>query len=229
MLTAALVIALSLSATPQTDAPSFDCARASTVVEHAICKDADLARLDRRIAARFSVLRRELDPPARAALLEDQRGYLWSRDEVFNAEMPEPERSHWLSRTMRGRAEFLDSVSTTPRAGLTGYWANFMGEAFVSQRADGTLRIRALAAEPTAGRWTCDFDVNARPVGATAQGIPADTPDTEFGGDWAINLEREGVLLKVDECCQAGHCGMNGTISGLYLPLGGGVPVRLRD
>lgn len=225
-----LAFAVALLGSPQTAGPSFDCTRASTVVERTICADPGLGRLDRRMATRFAVLRRELDPATRAALLEDQRGYLWARDEMFDA-MPAVERSNYLRMDMRARANFLDAVATAPRAGLTGYWSNFMGDVFVSRRPDGKLRIRAFAAEPTTGRWTCDFDVNARPVGAKAHGVPADTPDPYLSddGEWAINLERHGTLLKLDECCQAGYCGLNGTISGVYLPLDGGLPPRLRD
>lgn len=224
----ALALTLSAFAGPQDAGPSFDCARATTVVERVICADPELGRLDRRMSARFAILRRELGATTRAALLDDQRGYLWARDERFEA-MPASERLHYLRMNLRSRAEFLDAVSTEPRIGLAGLWSNFMGVVFVSPVSDRKILVEAQAAEPTTGRWTCDFRVNARLEGDTAHGDPTDTPDQEIGDHWAINLERRGALLTLEECCQAGHCGNGGTISGLYLPLDGGLPSYIRD
>lgn len=219
---------MSVFAVPQAAGPSFDCARATTEVERVICADPALGLLDRRMAARFSVLRQELDGPTRRALLDDQRDYLWARNERFKA-APASYRMDYLRMNMLSRSEFLDSVSTVPRAGLTGLWADFMGEVFVSVRPDGKINIRAQATEPMTGRWTCDFDVNARIIGATARGVAADTPDAEIGDGWAISLERAGAFLVLEECCQAGHCGSGGTISGRYLPLNGGLTRSMRD
>lgn len=164
----------------------------------------------------------------RAALLEDQRSYLWVRDEVVR-QMPAADRAEYLRLNMAGRADFLDAVSTAPRTDLTGFWANFAGAVHVSARTGGMVHIEASAAEPVTGRWTCEFDVNARVVGAGAHGEPADSPELEFYGEWAINLERKGQILHVEECCQSGYCGNGGTISGLYLPLEGGRPGRRDD
>lgn len=61
-------------------APSFDCARAATPVERAICADADLAALDRELDARF---RAKLDDASfleRRSLRRRQRDWLKQRD-----------------------------------------------------------------------------------------------------------------------------------------------------
>ena len=60
--------------------PSFDCARATTPIEHAICADADLAALDRDMGARF---RDHLDAASaddQKALRQQQREWLRQRD-----------------------------------------------------------------------------------------------------------------------------------------------------
>lgn len=56
--------------------PSFDCARASTPVERAICSDEWLASLDRRLAGAYSTVRGGLDDRDRAWMLEAQREWL---------------------------------------------------------------------------------------------------------------------------------------------------------
>ncbi|GIT92440.1 hypothetical protein JANAI62_28980 [Jannaschia pagri] len=60
--------------------PSFDCARAGTPTELAICADANLAQLDSQMAAQYQSIRRRLSNAGRARLLEEQRGFLRGRD-----------------------------------------------------------------------------------------------------------------------------------------------------
>lgn len=74
------------------DGPSFDCARAEGTVETLICEDADLARLDRRLADRFAAALdtvRGLDAGADTAegeLRAMQRGWIGGRDACWTAE-----------------------------------------------------------------------------------------------------------------------------------------------
>jgi uncharacterized protein len=51
---ASLLLAFSLPAVAQDAQPSFDCAKASAPVEHAICGDASLAKLDADLASRYT-------------------------------------------------------------------------------------------------------------------------------------------------------------------------------
>jgi uncharacterized protein YecT (DUF1311 family) len=65
----------------RTPAASFDCARAATVVEHAICADAALARLDRQTAEAYqAALRNAYEPTAQAKLRQEQRDWLAKRN-----------------------------------------------------------------------------------------------------------------------------------------------------
>jgi uncharacterized protein YecT (DUF1311 family) len=62
-------------------AASFDCARAATVIEHAICADAALARLDRQAAEAYqAALRNAYEPTAQAKLRQEQRDWLAKRN-----------------------------------------------------------------------------------------------------------------------------------------------------
>ncbi|SLN52862.1 Membrane-bound lysozyme-inhibitor of c-type lysozyme [Roseivivax jejudonensis] len=74
------------------EGPSFDCARAESSAETLICEDAELARLDRRVAERYSealAAIRGLDAGAAEAeseLRATQRGWIGGRDECWKAE-----------------------------------------------------------------------------------------------------------------------------------------------
>ncbi|RFB74980.1 lysozyme inhibitor LprI family protein [Methylovirgula sp. 4M-Z18] len=68
-------------------APSFDCAKASTPVERAICSDPDLGNLDATLA---SVLKEALGRagPSRDDLLRQQREWLASRNDCASEKTP---------------------------------------------------------------------------------------------------------------------------------------------
>ena len=74
------------------DGPSFDCANAGSEAESLICSDADLARLDRRLADRFGAalsVVQGLDAgaaDAEAELRATQRGWISGRDDCWKAE-----------------------------------------------------------------------------------------------------------------------------------------------
>lgn len=74
------------------EGPSFDCASPASAAEEAICTDADLARLDRRLAARFAAAldaARGLDVGADAAVADlraMQRGWIKGRDDCWKAD-----------------------------------------------------------------------------------------------------------------------------------------------
>lgn len=61
-------------------APSFDCKRASSIAEKAICGLSDLEKLDRGIAASFKEALAVLNPADAVALRADQRAWLETRD-----------------------------------------------------------------------------------------------------------------------------------------------------
>ncbi|UYN93159.1 MAG: DUF4163 domain-containing protein [Enhydrobacter sp.] len=62
--------------------PSFDCARASTAVERAICEDAALGRADRDLAAAYAALGGRLNGAARDHLRQDQLRWIAARNDA---------------------------------------------------------------------------------------------------------------------------------------------------
>jgi uncharacterized protein len=74
----AIAVLFTLAVPQVTQAASFDCRRAVTSVEHAICARQDLNELDSRLGA---VFRQALSLQAdRGPLLRDQRAWLSNRD-----------------------------------------------------------------------------------------------------------------------------------------------------
>jgi uncharacterized protein len=66
--------------------PSFDCYRARSDVEIAICASPTLAAQDRAIASLYKRIRATSTPAGRAALLADQRQFLRTRDACYGPE-----------------------------------------------------------------------------------------------------------------------------------------------
>ena len=75
------------AASPPADArPSFDCARAATVVENMLCSDAGLADRDRRMADQYKALRGALPAGVRSQLLQSQRLFLRQRSDCRSSQ-----------------------------------------------------------------------------------------------------------------------------------------------
>ena len=72
--------ALLLTAPLWAQQPSFNCAKAGTPTEHAICASPLLSALDHEIAEAYKAKRATLGNEARAALLAEQRSWLKTRD-----------------------------------------------------------------------------------------------------------------------------------------------------
>ena len=75
---AAAGVAFAATARAQ-NGPSFDCAKASTVVERAICKSPELSRADRDMAALYAALVGKLSGAARDHLIKDQVRWIGNR------------------------------------------------------------------------------------------------------------------------------------------------------
>lgn len=67
--------------------PSFDCSKASTPVERAICADAKLAAADREMAATYDALVGSLAGPAKDHLARDQARWLENRGKGCSANL----------------------------------------------------------------------------------------------------------------------------------------------
>ncbi|NEX21759.1 DUF3298 domain-containing protein [Thiorhodococcus mannitoliphagus] len=77
-----LIIALLIGAAPAPQAASFDCGKAATWVEKAICRDAGLSALDETMAERFRTAQESAADPT--AMLTEQRAWLKRRNACRN-------------------------------------------------------------------------------------------------------------------------------------------------
>ncbi|MFL9883270.1 hypothetical protein PQR66_09555 [Paraburkholderia agricolaris] len=199
--------------------PSFDCAKASSDVEVAICGSTALMAADRDIADAYGMARRRLDRQAGLALVQDQRAFLLTRGYVLT---PDNNRSAQkrLLESMQNRARFLQGIPAQTRSGFAGQWGSVLG--FVSVLAVGNgYEVSINTVEPTIGRWVCDIDG----TGTLVEGKLL----VKNAGDRAVvQLSHDGELLKVETLPPPGiqnwhapFCGSNGSLDGEYFPSAG--------
>ena len=95
---------------PRAPQPSFDCAKAVTPIEKAICSDVALSRLDRQVAEVYAwKLRLAANADEQTRIKEQQRTFLSTRDNTCIAETGEGMRQ-CLSTAYQARAKALDAV-----------------------------------------------------------------------------------------------------------------------
>lgn len=80
------LLALSLASPLCAAAPSFDCAKASSDIEKLICRDGELAELDRSLAELYSVVLKNTPGSAQNQLKAEQRGWIKGRDDCWKAD-----------------------------------------------------------------------------------------------------------------------------------------------
>jgi uncharacterized protein YecT (DUF1311 family) len=120
-----LSAALLLPSSSDAQQPSFDCAKASTAVEGAICESTMLSTLDRQLAATYSSHRGGLSRSDRDRLLHDQRIWIAERDHCGADE-------NCLAVAMKSRIAALSESATAqaPTAiSFMGRWQPYGREA----------------------------------------------------------------------------------------------------
>lgn len=202
---------------PKTE-PSFDCRKARSGAEKAICRDPELAQLDRHIAARFEVLLNEFDAASAKALRGDQRWFTNIRDLPFDESSSgvTDDVRRDLKTMLEYRAKFLDSIIVRPAPGMEGIWGNLSGEVQVESRENNAVTVSFNVAEPSQGRWVCDANGSYRGSSGAGEVTDPSAPDRVIG------LVRTGARLDVEERSIDGEersspfCGLNGSLTGSY-------------
>jgi uncharacterized protein YecT (DUF1311 family) len=202
-------------------AASFDCAKAKTAAEKAICADPETRRLDAQVAASFARARSlyTADPAAAAALMQMQRRFNTRREALVGT--PHPDALP-MPLYLGAQAVLLDNLDRQ-RAGFVGDWTNDIGVVSVraGRTATASLTVEITSAEPTRGAWVCQVDGAGTPVNGR---LTLRTAQPGLGG-WTISLSRRGGVLVVEETSPRGradamrpYCGLNGGLNGEYLP-----------
>ncbi|WP_124625727.1 lysozyme inhibitor LprI family protein [Burkholderia sp. Bp9012] len=223
-------LSLCLSAGVYAAGPSFNCAKARSAAEKAICAHPGLAAPDMKIAEAYRALRTELDAASAGALADDQRWFVGTRDAI--GEAPKSISPPDLGAVLQERATFLRAINSHPPGGFVGSWRNVAGGFDIKIGADGALIVEGNAAQPANGNWVCEYHGSGRAVGnllePTTEEMDATSKLAEADANASrLRLSREGALLKVKMIVAPGSdsnpfCGMNGSFDGTYfaVPLG---------
>ena len=202
------------------ETPSFNCTKNLSAAESLICQDAKLSRLDRDLAQSYKSVNQRLDAEGKAALLEEQRTFLYARDRLAEEIKSSNHASKSsLGQLMRQHLSSLQHIKPRQQASdIMGSWFVTSGGVDINKRDANTLSLHLNRVEPTRGNWVCDFQGTAQ--GANAQGKRIVFHSNE-DPQQQLQVERVGSVLRVStpQGNDANYCGLNGTVNADYLPL----------
>lgn len=192
----------------------FDCAKAQSAVERAICADPETAEADRAMAVAYrALLAQSTEPRFLEALKADQQSFLAIRQQAWEVTLNRQMAQERLHEETKLRAERLNWINPRPEPGLVGTWASAWGLLEISQTAEGSLQVSANVVDQIAGTWLCGYEgalVDRSMSKATGHTL------TE-----TLQISRNGTLLQVenDFCDETGPA-INGSMKGLYFRIG---------
>lgn len=203
-----------LSHPPAFAQAGFDCAKASTMTEKAICASPDVAEADRAMSIAYKELIKRVDPVLKEALQVDQAEFIKLRAEAFESHLAnEAMRQESLLYRTETRAEFLNWIAVTDSVSLEGTWRNVWGLIKVEKKASGKLAVNVDVADQANGSWVCSFEGELEQKSAT---------EAEFKGEGGpLILQLKGATLNIPTpFCDASTSGGFGTAAGSYFRVG---------
>lgn len=192
----------------------FDCAKASTDTEKAICKDSAASEADRAMSLAYNALIERSDSALKEALRKDQSEFNEIRSQAFENQVSTPEANlENLTDRTEMRAEFLNWVSVSPDLSIEGNWRNAWGMIKLKRNAAGHLDVDLNVADQISGSWVCQFE------GSAEQNY---TNEAEYKGEGGpLTLQLEGAMLKVPTpFCDESTSGGAGSAAGTYFRVG---------
>lgn len=218
----AMVPALSGYALAQSK-PSFDCAKAASVAEKAICADPALAQADADVAKNYAALLKTLDARAGKALRDDQSDFIAYRDQIagFNENTPKDQQTFDLGEFLRDRATFLAGIHKPADTGFIGTWSSVRGGVEIKAAGAGKLEISEdVVANPVSGSGACDIG-GAVEAGKSLRLVDTDDNDKPTG--FVFTFRRNGDALVVEQSgtgkdgtSEPPSCGYNGHVDGTF-------------
>lgn len=192
----------------------FDCAKASTDTEKAICSDKDIAEADRAMSIAYSALVERASPDLKEALRNDQAGFLKQRSEAFESHLSNAAmRLEGLSYRTEARAELLNWVSVAESSSLEGNWQNAWGSIKVEKKSPDKLSVQVDVSDQANGSWICSFEgvLNQKSAG-----------EAEFESkSGPLILKLDGAALKIPTpFCDESTSGGFGSAAGTYFRVG---------
>ncbi|WP_428662532.1 DUF3298 domain-containing protein [Reyranella sp.] len=174
--TAAIVLLWSAAAAEAQ--PSFDCAKASTAVERAICDDARLAQADREMATVYGTLWNRLSGTARDHLSQDQLRWLANRAKACTGGAEDVARC--------ARQRYVARIATL-KAESEGPYPFVSEQALVRSGKVGTTRYEIDASYPQFDGPNVDFSAVNRAFAAAAEKGAQDAVPPKDAGYHGIN------------------------------------------
>lgn len=155
--------------------PSFDCAKASNAVERAICKDPDLAKADRAMAAAYATLAGKLSGPAKDDLVKDQMRWIADRNRGCAAD------TDGIAPCLKKRYE---ARTANLRAFAVGAYPFIGGQSLIKSGKLGKISYSYDISYPQFTGSTADFSaINARFADAAKKAADDATPKADAGID----------------------------------------------
>jgi uncharacterized protein len=189
-------------------APSFDCAKAGSAVEKAICADPALSWLDHTMGRLYAALQ----AGGGKALRDGQRAWLAQR----NACPPEGRRNCLSGQYMTRFAALSAGYDKGRMLGVYGY-LDGTGWMTAVPFPDGTSAVRIDTVGTAPALPACQLDLDD--VAAAKGGARWTDPDTPLGDGQHCSIDMSfsgGQARLADHGCEAAYCGKNGRLSGSY-------------
>ena len=202
--------------------PSFDCAKAASVAEKAICADPASAQADADVAKTYAAVLKMLDPHAGKALRDDQSDFIFYRDQIagFNENKPKDQQNFDLGEFLRDRATFLAAIRKPRDTGFIGTWSSSRGSVEIKAAGAGKLEVSEEVANPVSGSGSCE-------IGGTVKVRKnlrlVDTDDNDKPTGFVFTFRRDGDALVVEQSgtgkdgmSEPPSCGANGHADGNF-------------
>ncbi len=207
-----LSLCLTVAATSAAAQASFDCSRAGTMVEHAICSDPALAALDRDVAEAYGAARAGQPSTVRDQLLAEQRARLAARDGCGS------DRT-CLSSAMQNRLAALQASDTSaaPTDGFTGLYCS-EGAVMGMQLVGSSLRFDFMV---FSGMHSCGTPI------LTGQRIGAGWTAVDGACRLHVTVEGQDIVVRTDTpaACKEAYCGARAAIGEFHMPYSARRPV----
>ena len=203
--------------------PSFDCAKAASVAEKAICADPTLAQADADVAKNYAALLKRLDAHAGKALRDDQSDFIAYRDQIagFNENTSKDQQTFDLGEFLHDRATFLTGIRKPADASLIGTWSSVRGSVNIKAVGGSKVEISEdVVSNPVSGSGSCEIDgtvANRKTLRLE------DTDDNDNPTGFVFTFRRNGDALVVEQSgagkgdrSEPPSCGANGHADGTF-------------
>lgn len=210
--------------------PSFDCAKARTAIEMSICKDREVANLDRMVADYYQAFLKALPPESKFQrdLRATQRTWLRRRNKVCGRAKDADARAACLLQFYEGRISGLARLYHRARGGkpnrgvafISGWYAarqpGIGGKMLILEWPDERVSGGILTVRTNRGAHTCTLDMEKMSrKGSALTYVSQD--DGSKGCTLTIRIVGSQAQVKAAACLRQYWCGAAGFMSGRYV------------